>query len=58
MTNNFFRPIRSLRENLSIIGAAVNASHEYSRASVEYSRMCIARAGAETTDPATAAIPL
>ena len=44
-------PIRTLRENLFQIGAAVNASREFSRAGA-------ARIGAETTNPATAAIPL
>lgn len=43
-------PIRTLRENFSHIGAAVNASREYSRAGA-------ARARAET-NPVTAAIPL
>ncbi len=44
-------PIRTLRENLFQIGAAVNASREFSRAGA-------ARIGAETINPATAAIPL
>jgi len=44
-------PIRALRENLSQIGTAVNASRELSRAGA-------VRLGAETDNPLTAAIPL
>jgi hypothetical protein len=44
-------PIRAIRENLFQIGAAVNASREFSRAGA-------ARIRAETINPATAAIPL
>jgi hypothetical protein len=51
MTTALFHPIRTLRENLSHIGAAVNASREYSRAGA-------IRASAEKVNPATAAIPL
>ncbi|MBW6421295.1 hypothetical protein KX729_07565 [Rhizobium sp. XQZ8] len=44
-------PIRAIRENLFQIGAAVNASREFS---------CAGAAGirAEKVNPATAAIPL
>ncbi|CDZ29385.1 hypothetical protein [Neorhizobium galegae] len=44
-------PIRTLRENFSHIGAAVNASREYSRAGA-------VRACAEAANPVAAAIPL
>lgn len=44
-------PIRTLRENLSQIGMAVNASRELSRAGA-------LRHDAEKTNPFTAAIPL
>ncbi|MBP1843768.1 hypothetical protein J2046_002024 [Rhizobium petrolearium] len=44
-------PIRMLRENLSDISAAVNASREFSRAGA-------ARYSSETINPVTAAIPL
>ncbi|MFB9951313.1 hypothetical protein ACFFP0_20900 [Rhizobium puerariae] len=44
-------PIRTLRENLFQIGAAVNASREFSRAGAT-------RLSAEKVNPATAAIPL
>jgi hypothetical protein len=51
MTTALLHPIRTLRENLSQIGAAVNASREYSRAGA-------IRDGAEKVNPLTAAIPL
>lgn len=44
-------PIRTLRENISHIGAAVNASRELSRAGA-------ARYSCEKVNPSTAAIPL
>lgn len=44
-------PIRTLRENLSHIGMAVNASRELSRAGA-------ARYSSEKINPVTAAIPL
>ncbi|MEQ1407533.1 hypothetical protein ABK249_21660 [Neorhizobium sp. Rsf11] len=44
-------PIRTLRENLSHIGMAVNASRELSRAGA-------ARHSSEKINPVTAAIPL
>jgi hypothetical protein len=44
-------PIRALRDNLFLIGTAVNASREFSRAGA-------ARISAEKINPATAAIPL
>lgn len=47
----FFHPIRAIRDNLFQIGAAVNASREFSRAGA-------VRSGAEKVNPATAAIPL
>ncbi len=44
-------PIRTLRESLQQIGAAVSASSEYSRAGS-------ARGATDKANPATAAIPL
>ncbi|WP_156376349.1 hypothetical protein [Neorhizobium vignae] len=46
-----FHPIRTLRENFSHIGAAVNASREFSRAGA-------VRASSEAANPVSAAIPL
>ena len=51
MTTALLHPIRTLRENPSQIGAAENASREYSRAGA-------IRASAEKVNPLTAAIPL
>lgn len=51
MTTVLLHPIRALRENLSHIGVAVNASRELSRAGA-------ARCSAENVNPVTAAIPL